>query len=224
MKHLNHWNYYQLYCLQDNMLLLLFSNWFYGQMSDNTVHHSSIGHCIHYTEKATTSCWKMPKWLFWQVPEETGTLAFAAAAELAAAVAEALNTVCGTRRGMSGTSLLPSAAHSAQLPAPWILQNLIENQISQDPLIGILFVLEVHFTRLRKSWICRSMQHANVQLHVPVYRPWRPYRKTQFKSWGWKVNLLCSWGRHYAFILNGYSANTRTVWWLFWYMSWWTVD
>lgn len=61
---------------------------------------------------------KMPKWLFWQVPEETGTLAFAAAAELAAAVAEALNTVCGTRRGMSGTSLLPSAAHSAQLPAP----------------------------------------------------------------------------------------------------------
>jgi len=45
-------------------------------------------------------------------------LAFAAAAELAAAVAEALNTVCGTRRGMSGTSLLPSAAHSAQLPAP----------------------------------------------------------------------------------------------------------
>lgn len=52
------------------------------------------------------------------IPEDTGILAFAAAAEFAAAVAEALNTVCGTRRGISGTSLLPSAAHSAQLPAP----------------------------------------------------------------------------------------------------------
>lgn len=52
------------------------------------------------------------------IPEETGTLAFAAAAALAAAVADALKTVWGTRRGISGTSLRPSAAHSAQLPAP----------------------------------------------------------------------------------------------------------
>ena len=56
--------------------------------------------------------------VWWTVPEEAGALALAAAAELAAAVAEALNTVWGTRRGIKGTSLLPSAAHSAQLPAP----------------------------------------------------------------------------------------------------------
>ena len=64
MKHLNQWNYYQLYCLQDNMLLLLFSNWFYGQMSENTVHYSSTGRCIHYTKKATTSHWKNAKMTF----------------------------------------------------------------------------------------------------------------------------------------------------------------
>ena len=62
------------------------------------------------------------------VPEETGILAFAAAAELAAAVAEALKTVCGTSRGIKGTSLLPSAAHSAQLPAPKILQKNVSSK------------------------------------------------------------------------------------------------
>ena len=49
-----------------------------------------------------------------------------AAAVLAAAVAVAVRTVCGTRRGMSGTVRLPSAAHSAQLPGPYTLNGLIK--------------------------------------------------------------------------------------------------
>lgn len=47
----------------------------------------------------------------------------AAAAALADAVAVPLKTVWGTRRGIRGTSRLPSAAHSEQVLGPNILKN-----------------------------------------------------------------------------------------------------
>jgi len=46
----------------------------------------------------------------------------AAAAAFAEAVAVPLKTVWGTRRGIRGTSLLPSAAHSEHVLAPKILK------------------------------------------------------------------------------------------------------
>lgn len=46
----------------------------------------------------------------------------AAAAAFADAVAVPLSMVCGTRRGMRGTSRRPSAAHSEHVLGPTILE------------------------------------------------------------------------------------------------------
>ena len=74
---------------------------------------------------------------------------------LAAAVAVAVSTVCGTRRGISGTVRLPSAAHSAQLPGPYTLGKKVTGHTS----LGTDFkILSSYLYNLQLvAGICRQM-------------------------------------------------------------------
>jgi hypothetical protein len=58
-----------------------------------------------------------------------GSLAFSAAVSLATLLASAVNAVCGTSLGSSGTSLLPSIAQSISVFGPASLYNVPHQRI-----------------------------------------------------------------------------------------------